>query len=219
MFPVSDVIPSRRTPVVTIGLIVLTSLVFLYELRLDAREMYALARAFGVVPEDPSLPGLLATTFIHDGWIHVVGNMLYLWIFGDNVEDALGRAGFLLFYLGAGAAAALAHTALNPESAVPLIGASGAVAAVMGAYFVLYPRSKVLTAIFLVLYMDIVEVPAIFFLGMWLILQLLVSLTSVGTAAAGGVAFGAHLAGFCLGLLTGLAFRGRVRRWEADPTR
>jgi membrane associated rhomboid family serine protease len=219
MFPVSDVIPSRRTPVVTIGLIVLNSLVFLYELRLDPREMDVLARSFGVVPEDPSLRGLLATTFLHDGWIHVVGNMLYLWIFGDNVEDALGHAGFLLFYVGAGAAAALAHTALNPGSSVPLIGASGAVAAVMGAYFVLYPRSKVLTAIFLVLYMDIVEVPAIFFLGMWLILQLLVGLTSMGTAAAGGVAFGAHLAGFCLGLLIGLAFRKRVRRWEAEPTR
>ena len=217
MFPVSDVIPSRTKPVVTVALIALTSAVFLYELQLDRHEMYGLARSFGVVPTDVVWFHTLTSAFLHDGWIHFVGNMLYLWIFGDNVEDSLGHAGFAVFYLAAAAISASAHALLNPSSLAPLIGASGAIAAILGAYFVLYPRSQVLTAVFLILYLDVIEVPAVIFLGVWLVMQLAAGLASMGAGAAdGGMAIGAHLTGFAVGLVTGvfLKQRQKKRAWE-----
>jgi membrane associated rhomboid family serine protease len=212
MFPVSDVIPSRRTPYVTIGLIVVNAVVFLYELQLDRHEMYGLARTLGVVPAAFAWQAVPTSLFIHDGWIHFAGNMLYLWIFGDNVEDVTGRGPFLLFYLGSGSLAAMAYAGLHPGSTAPLVGASGAIAAVMGAYFVLYPRSQVLTASFLVFYLDLIEVPAIFFLGVWLLMQLVSGLASMGAqGAASGVAFDTHIVGFVMGTLVGLALRRRPR--------
>ena len=215
MFPVSDVIPSKTRPVVTIGLIAACTLAFVYELQLDRRQMYALAHGWGAVPADLRWPTLFSSLFLHDGWIHFGGNMLYLWIFGDNVEDSLGHAGYLLFYLAAGVLAALAHVVFHPGSAAPLIGASGAIAAVMGAYFVLYPRSQVLTAVFLVLYLDVIEIPAVFFLGIWLLMQLLSGFASMGAQAADvGVAFAAHIAGFLAGAATGLVIRRRSRSWD-----
>jgi membrane associated rhomboid family serine protease len=216
MFPVSDVIPSRRRPVATIAFIALNTVVFLYELQLDQRQLYELAHAFGSVPADFSWLRAITGAFLHDGWIHFGGNMLYLWIFGDNVEDAMGHLPFVVFYLTSAMLAAAAHAALNPSSAAPLIGASGAVAAIMGVYFVLYPRSQVLTAVFLLLYLDVIEVPAIIFLGAWLGIQLLAGLGSMGTGAAeGGLAIGAHVAGFMPGVAAGLALRGwgKARAW------
>jgi membrane associated rhomboid family serine protease len=216
MFPVSDVIPPRRRPVATIAFIALNTLVFLYELQLDRRQLYELAHAFGAVPADFSWPRAITGAFLHDGWIHFGGNMLYLWIFGDNVEDAMGHLPFVAFYLTSAVLSAAAHAALNPSSAAPLIGASGAVAAVMGVYFVLYPRSQVLTAVFLLLYLDVIEVPAIIFLGVWLGMQLLAGLASMGTGAAeGGLAIGAHVSGFVIGIAAGLALRGwgKTRVW------
>jgi membrane associated rhomboid family serine protease len=213
MFPVSDVIPSRTRPFGTIGLIVVTALVFLYELQLDRGQLYELAHAFGVVPADFLWPRAVTSAFLHDGWIHFGGNMLYLWIFGDNVEDAIGHLPFVAFYLASATLAAAAYAALNPSSATPLIGASGAVAAIMGAYFVLYPRSQVLTAIFLVLYLDVIEVPAVIFLGVWLAIQLLAGLASMGAGTVnGGLAIAAHIAGFAVGVVAGLAVRGWGKR-------
>ena len=212
MFPVSDVIPSRRRPIVTVGLIAANALVFLYELQLDAASMHELARTYGLIPAEFAWSRLPTSTFLHDGWIHFGGNMLYLWIFGDNVEDALGHLGYLAFYAAAGAAGALAHTFVHPDSSAPLIGASGGVAAVMGAYFVLYPRSQVLTAVFLVLYLDIIEVPAIFFLGMWLLLQVFSGVASIGAGDA-GVAFATHVVGFGIGASVGFMLKGRGR-WD-----
>ena len=220
MFPVSDVIPSRTRPVVTVALIVVNAIVFAYELQLDRRELFALAHSLGVVPTDFIWSRALTGAFLHDGWIHFGGNMLYLWIFGDNVEDAMGRWGFAAFYLAAALLSAVAHAALNPSSAAPLIGASGAVAAVMGTYFVLYPRSQVLTAIFLILYLDVIEVPAVIFLGVWLMMQLVAGLFSMGAGAAdGGLAIGAHLAGFAVGISAGVLLRQRQKRreWRDDP--
>jgi len=215
MFPVSDVIPSRTRPWVTIGLIVANAAVFVYELQLDRHQMYELAHTLGVVPVSFEWTNVLTSVFIHDGWIHFGGNMLYLWIFGDNVEDAMGHGAYLLFYMTSGVLAALSHTGLHPGSTAPLIGASGAIAAVMGAYFVLYPRSQVLTAIFLVLYLDLIEVPAVFFLGMWLVMQLASGLASMGAQAAdGGVAIGAYIAGFAVGIATGLTLKRRKPRWD-----
>ena len=217
MFPVSDVIPSRTRPVVTVALIALTSAVFLYELQLGRAEMYGFARAFGVVPAHVGWFQPFTSAFLHDGWIHFGGNMLYLWIFGDNVEDALGHAGFALFYLAAGAISAWAHAVLNPSSLAPLIGASGAIAAIMGAYFVLYPRSQVLTTVFLLFYVDVIEVPAVIFLGVWLVLQLAVTLASMGAGVAdGGMAIAAHLTGFGVGLVAGMFLRRRQSRRAWD---
>lgn len=208
MFPVSDVIPSRTTPFVTIGFIVLNSLAFLYELQLTDQELYLVVRDLGVIPTAFSWPTLLTSLFLHGGWVHFLGNMLYLWIFGDNVEDNLGHGKFVLFYLGCGAAAALGQVAVHPGSPIPMIGASGAIAGVMGAYFVLYPKSRVLTAVFILFFIDLIEIPAIFFLGIWFLMQLFSGVGSVGVqAAGGGVAFWAHVVGFIAGAATGLFVR------------
>lgn len=210
MFPVSDVIPSRTTPYVTVGLIAANALAFVYELQLSRPELQVFTQVFGIVPAHFSWPTVLTSMFLHAGWMHVLGNMLYLWIFGDNVEDRLGHPGYLGFYLLCGAAAALGQVAASPYSMVPTIGASGAIAGVMGAYFVLYPRSRVLTAVFLVVFMDLVEIPAIFFLGIWFMMQLFSGVGSLGTHAAdGGVAFWAHVGGFVTGVMVGLLWRAR----------
>jgi membrane associated rhomboid family serine protease len=217
MFPVSDVIPSKTTPYVTIGLISLNVIAFLYELQLSRRELQLLTYGFGVLPGSFSWPTLVTSMFLHAGWMHVIGNMLYLWIFGDNVEDRLGHGGYLLFYLACGAAAALGQVAVSGDSLIPMIGASGAIAGVMGAYFVLYPHSRVLTVVFLVFFLDIVEIPAIFFLGIWFVKELFSGVGSIGTSAlTGGVAFWAHIVGFAVGALAGLFLRfqtSRQRYW------
>jgi membrane associated rhomboid family serine protease len=210
MFPVSDVIPSRTTPVVTIGLIAANALVFLHQLTLGDRQLQVFVETFGVVPAEFTWMSVFTSMFLHGGWLHFAGNMLYLWIFGDNVEDRLGHGRYLLFYLGSGAAAALAQTATSPSSFVPMVGASGAIAGVMGAYFVLFPHSRVLTAVFIVFFMDLVEIPAIFFLGIWFLMQFFSGVGSLGAdAAQGGVAFWAHIAGFVVGALVGLIWRSR----------
>jgi len=219
MFPVSDVIPSRTTPFVTVGLIGLNALVFLYELQLSRPELQLFAFMYGVVPARFEPATLFTSMFIHEGWMHLLGNMLYLWIFGDNVEDRLGHVGFVIFYLVCGSAAALGQMAVTIDSTVPMIGASGAIAGVMGAYFVLYPHSRVLTVVFLLFFMDMVEIPAIFFLGIWFLKEVFSGVGSLGTASlSGGVAFWAHVSGFAVGALVGLFRRLREAteryRWD-----
>jgi membrane associated rhomboid family serine protease len=219
MFPVSDVIPSRTTPVVTISLIALNAFAFLYELTLSDPELHMFVQSYGVVPAYFSLPAVVTSMFLHGGWLHFLGNMLYLWIFGDNVEDRLGHGWFVLFYLGCGAAAALGQVATSPVSLVPMVGASGAIAGVMGAYFVLFPHSRVLTAVFILFFMDLIEIPAIFFLGIWFLMQFFSGVGSLGAdAAQGGVAFWAHIVGFAVGALAGVVWRTiesrRGERWD-----
>jgi membrane associated rhomboid family serine protease len=219
MFPVSDVIPSRTTPFVTVGLIVINAVVFLYELQLSRPELQLFALLFGVVPANFNVTTLFTSMFIHEGWLHLLGNMLYLWIFGDNVEDRLGHAGFAVFYLVCGSTAALGQVAVNVDSTVPMIGASGAIAGVMGAYLVLYPHSRVLTVVFLLFFMDMVEIPAVFFLGIWFIKELFSGVGSLGTASlSGGVAFWAHVSGFAAGAVVGGLWRLReaTRRYRWD---
>ena len=215
MFPVSDVIPSRTVPAATIGLIAVNVLVFFYQLLLPPVALEQFVAAYAVLPAWFWWPSLFTSQFLHAGWMHILWNMIYLWIFGDNVEDHLGHLGFLLFYLGAGATAALLQILFNPFSGVPMLGASGAIAGVMGAYFVLYPHSRVLTAIFLVFVFDLVEIPALFFLGIWFLLQLVNGLGSLGVsnAAGGGTAFWAHIGGFVVGIAVGAVLRARDRRW------
>jgi membrane associated rhomboid family serine protease len=219
VFPISDVIPSRTKPIVTVGLIVVNALVFLHQVTLPQRALEAFVIQYALIPAYFSWANVFTSMFLHGGWMHVIGNMLYLWIFGDNVEDRLGHVPFLLFYLAGGCAAAVGQFAVNPYSAVPMVGASGAIAGVTGAYFVLYPESRVLTAVFVFLFFDVVEIPAIFFLGIWFLMQLLSGVGSLGVpnASGGGTAFWAHIGGFVVGAVVGLMLRMRGRRrWEYE---
>jgi membrane associated rhomboid family serine protease len=221
MIPLRDVIPSRTTPYVTFTLIALNALVFVYQLSIgSAVEDFILY--FGLIPAAFSWVTVVTSMFLHGGLLHFGGNMLYLWIFGDNVEDRMGHGRFVLFYLLCGTAAALAQTISSPDSVVPMVGASGAIAGVMGAYFVLYPRSRIVTLVPLFLFIQIVEVPAIFFLGIWFVMQLLSGVGSMATATGGepggGIAFWAHAAGFVAGISGVLVFRRperqRVEWWN-----
>ncbi|HVZ21265.1 MAG TPA: rhomboid family intramembrane serine protease [Vicinamibacterales bacterium] len=213
MIPLRDVIPTRTTPYVTVTLIVLNVLVFAYELSLGPYTNDFIL-VYGLVPAAFSWTTVFTSMFLHGGFLHVAGNMLYLWIFGDNVEDQMGHGRFVLFYLGCGVMAALAQTMMAPDSTVPMVGASGAIAGVMGAYFVLYPRSRIVSAVFFI-FIQIVEIPAIFFLGFWFLMQFLSGVGSIATAArqpTGGVAFWAHVAGFATGVGGILVLRRRERR-------
>ena len=213
MIPLRDVIPSRTTPFVTVALIALNTIVFLYQFSLGP-DVETFVLSFGLVPAAFSWAAVVTSMFLHGSVLHFAGNMLYLWIFGDNVEDRMGHGRFVAFYLLCGAAAALAQTFTDPSSIVPMIGASGAIAGVMGAYFVLYPRSRIVTLVPIFLFIQILEVPAIFFLGIWFVLQFasgLGSLARVAGEPAGGIAFWAHVAGFAAGLLTVTVFRRRER--------
>ena len=217
MIPLRDVIPSRTFPIFTIGFIILNSLAFLFEISLTDDSLESFVRAYGVVPARFEWLSVLTSMFLHGGWLHFLGNMLYLWIFGDNVEDRLGHVRFVLFYLFCGAAAAIAHVLINPHSTVPTIGASGAIAGVLGAYFVMYPRSRVLALLPLFIFWEIIEVPAILFLGFWFLMQFLSGVGSLAAGAGvegGGIAFWAHVAGFLAGMLVvGVLGKQARRHW------
>ena len=221
MIPLRDVIPSRTTPVVTISLVVLNALIFLYELSLG-EQVNEFMFSFGLVPAYFSWLNVVTSMFLHGGFLHAAGNMLYLWIFGDNVEDRMGHGRFLAFYLLCGIAAALAQTITVPNSMIPMVGASGAIAGVMGAYFVLYPHSRIVTLVTLLFFWQIMEVPAVLFLGIWFLMQFLSGVGSIASATAGepagGIAFWAHVAGFAAGVLGVMIFRRperqRVEWWN-----
>jgi membrane associated rhomboid family serine protease len=218
MIPLRDVIPSRTTPYITTTLVVLNALAWLYELSLPREVLPLFLQIYGVVPADFNMPSLITSMFLHGSWSHIIGNMLYLWIFGDNIEDQLGHGRFLVFYLIAGVAAALGQVAMDPTSTLPTIGASGAVAGVMGAYIVLYPHSRVLTLIPLWFYFELIEIPAIFLLGFWFLIQLFsagaIAVTANSGGGGGGVAFMAHVAGFVVGIGGVFVFRRRRRTVE-----
>ena len=210
MIPLRDVIPSRTTPYITITIIALNALAWLFELLLPHEALNDFMKVYGVVPAYFSAPTLVTSMFLHGSWSHVLGNMWYLWIFGDNVEDRVGHGRFIVFYLLCGVAAALGQVAVDPTSTLPTIGASGAIAGVMGAYFVLYPHSRVLTLIPWI-FLQIVELPATVLLGFWFVMQLF----SAGTIAMtsntqGGVAFAAHVVGFVAGMGGVFVFRKRA---------
>jgi membrane associated rhomboid family serine protease len=213
MLPLRDVIPSRTTPYFTVTIIVLNATAWLYELSMSPRGLEVFLRDYGVVPAAFSAPTLFSSMFLHGSWSHIIGNMWYLWIFGDNVEDRMGHGRFVLFYLLCGCIAAVGQVVMTPDSTLPTIGASGAIAGVMGAYFVLYPHSRVLTLIPFIIFWEIVEIPAIFLLGFWFLMQLF-SAGAIATTSAsqsGGVAFMAHVAGFVAGLVGVFVFRKQRR--------
>jgi membrane associated rhomboid family serine protease len=210
MIPLRDVIPSRTTPYVTIGIIVANALAWFYELSLPSEVLPRFLNVYGVVPADFHFSTIFTSMFLHGSWLHVIGNMWYLWIFGDNIEDRLGHGRYVLFYLLCGTGAAIGHVASQPESVLPTIGASGAIAGVLGAYFVLYPRSRVLTLIPLIIIFEIIELPAYFLLGFWFLMQLVSAgaiAATAGTAGNGGIAFVAHIAGFVIGVVAVLVLK------------
>jgi membrane associated rhomboid family serine protease len=211
MFPLRDVIPSRTTPFVTVTIIALNALAWFYEISMSRGQLEEFLQIFGVVPATFATGTLFTSMFLHGSWSHVIGNMWWLWIFGDNVEDRMGHGRFVVFYLLCGIAAALGQTFMDPDSRIPMIGASGAIAGVMGAYFVLYPHSRVLTLIPLIIFWEIIELPAIFLLGFWFLMQLFNAGAVAVTASTsgGGVAFMAHAAGFVTGVVGVFAFRKR----------
>jgi membrane associated rhomboid family serine protease len=195
--------------------VTLNVLVFLYQLSLGPA-VNEFVFTFGLVPAQFSWLSTFSSMFLHGGLLHAGGNMLYLWIFGDNVEDRMGHGRFVAFYLLCGVAAALGQTFTNPDSTIPMVGASGAVAGVMGAYFVLYPHSRIVTLLPLFIFIQIVEVPAVFFLGIWFLMQFLSGVGSIATATggepSGGIAFWAHIAGFVTGVVGVFAFRRPARQ-------
>ena len=220
MIPLRDVIPSRTTPGVTVTLIALNIAVYLFGVTLTDRSRDAFITGFGLVPAYFSLFNVFTSMFVHGGLAHVAGNMLFLWIFGDNVEDRLGHARFLFFYLLCGFIAAVSQTLLQPNSLVPMVGASGAIAGVMGAYLVLYPHSRVLMLFPFPVFLF--ELPAVVFLAIWFLLQFLNAVSQLPfferDAISGGVAFWAHVMGFVAGLVLVLFLkrpeRTRVEWWD-----
>ncbi len=216
MIPLRDIIPSRTTPYITVTIIALNVMAWLFELSLPRDVLPVFLQVYGVVPGDFHAPTLISSMFLHGGWSHVIGNMWYLWIFGDNIEDRLGHARFIVFYLLCGITAALGQIVVDPYSTLPTIGASGAIAGVMGAYFVLYPHSRVLTLIPWI-FLQLVELPAIVLLGFWFLMQLFSAGAIAVTASThgGGVAFAAHVAGFVMGMIGVFVFRKpEYDRWE-----
>jgi membrane associated rhomboid family serine protease len=212
--------PTRRIPVVTIGLIAVNVAVFLYELSLGDN-LALFFQDFGAVPRDvvsswtPGrfLPGvglpMLTSMFVHGGWLHLIGNMLYLWVFGDNVEDKLGRPRFLVFYVLCGFAASGLHVIVDPSSATPMVGASGAISGVLGAYALLFARARVVTLIPIFVFLQVAELPALVVLGFWFVLQFFNGVLSLGyeTGGSGDVAWWAHIGGFVSGLVLVFPFR------------
>jgi len=206
MIPYKDDNPTRTFPYVTIGLIALNVIAFVAEYLHPAGQRYVVYN-YGAIPDEllSLRPGAFADTFtsmfLHGGLFHIGGNMLYLWIFGNNIEDRLGHFRFLAFYLAAGVVAAFSHALTSPASRIPMIGASGAVSGILGAYLLLYPHAKVHTLIFFGFFVQVVQLPAMIVIGFWAVIQLLNGIMSKGLLNNGGVAWFAHIGGFLFGLL------------------
>lgn len=215
MFPLRDTIPSKTFPIVNYLLIAVNVLVWLFEASLPKEQFIEFINIFGAIPVkvhwivavdlstwiEKYFP-IFTSMFLHGSWFHIIGNMWFLWIFGDNVEDSMGHFRYLVFYILCGVIASLTHIYLNPESTIPTVGASGAIAGVMGAYFLLYPRARIITLVFIFFFVDIIEIPAFFYLGFWIFMQFI-----EGTASfllppnVGGVAWWAHIGGFLGGVV------------------
>lgn len=212
MIPLRDDNPVRDTPVVTWVLVASCVLVFLWQISLGEAGFNRVVFTLGVIPAVllgnaqlppevavvPPTATMLTSMFLHGGWLHLAGNMLYLWIFGDNIEDRMGRLRFLLFYLACGLAAVLAQALPEPQGRTPMIGASGAISGVLGAYLLMFPRARVLVLVPLGFILKAIRLPAVWVLGLWFLVQLVSSL--MAPAGEGGVAFRAHLGGFVAGL-------------------
>ena len=224
MIPIKDHNPTRRKPYINLLLIAANLGVFGYQTFYMPKGPAGLINALGVVPREllsltdmgtptpvPIPLTLLSAMFIHGGWLHLFGNMLYLWIFGDNVEDRLGHGRYLLFYLSCGVIAALVHVFIFPRSTIPCVGASGAISGVLAAYLFFFPRARVTTLFIIFFFIRIIRLPAVVLLGLWIVLQAVGGMAEL-SARAGGVAWFAHLGGFGAGALLALVIRPAGRR-------
>jgi membrane associated rhomboid family serine protease len=222
MLPLSDHNPRETTPFINYILVAANVLMFFWELSFGPdieRALYAFAfvpARFWASPDVVvNAVRILISMFLHGGWVHLGGNMLYLWIFGDNIEDRLGHARYVVFYIACGVIATMTHAVMNPGSRLPSIGASGAIAGVLGAYLVLFPRAQVTTLIPIFVFITVREIPAVIVLGLWFVLQLFVGAASIGVPEAqnaGGVAYFAHIGGFVAGMLLVVVMGGMRRR-------
>jgi membrane associated rhomboid family serine protease len=228
MIPISDANPTRRLPVMNVTLIAINVVAFLYELSLSTRQLDRLIATWGLEPGNILLAfahpvqaplsiwaTLITSQFLHAGWAHIIGNMLFLWVFGDNIEDVLGHFGYLVFYLVSGVAAGIAQSVVSGPVNIPSIGASGAIAGVLGAYIVLYPlaRISILFPIFILFWT--IDIPAIIVIGWWFVQQFFYGIGVLSSSAADGIAFWAHIGGFMTGVIMILPFIGRVHRRPA----
>jgi len=224
MIPLNDSTRSSTFPIINISIILINALAFFYELSLGPQQQelfqnYALipAKFFNLIAANPGnvfeiVVPVFTSIFLHAGWMHIIGNMWFLWIFGDNVEDSMGHGRYLLFYLLVGVGASMVHALLNADSTLPTVGASGAISGVMGAYMVLYPRGRVLTLI-PIFFLLTVNIPAFVFILIWIGLQVVQGLVSLGVSAnVGGVAWWAHIGGFFVGMFLIFLFRKRRPR-------
>ena len=221
MIPIRDDNPTHITPIITYLLILVNIIVFIFQMMLGSNNE-AFIYQFALIPADVTnmvslgaIFDIFTSMFMHAGLAHIGGNMLYLWIFGDNVEDRLGSVKYLFFYIVGGVVASLTHIITNPGSQIPTVGASGAIAAVLGAYLVLYPSQKVLTLIPLGFWMRMTMLPASIVLGLWFVLQFFQGVMSLGMADVGGVAFWAHIGGFVSGVVLGWLFKKPEREYPA----
>ena len=207
MIPLRDSIPSRHVPVITWLIVAANTLVFLFQLMLSNSQLEQFIYNFAFIPASWSVSPvwfvitLFSSMFMHGGWLHFISNMWILVIFGDNVEDRMGPVGFLVFYLLGGVAAGLLQFAVHPGSTIPTLGASGAIAAVMGAYIVLFPRARVVTLIPIIFFFTTINVPAFVYLGFWFVTQFFSGVAALGQLSMGGVAWWAHIGGFVFGAL------------------
>lgn len=207
MFPIRDENPTQTIPWVTNFLLGMNLLIFGYELSLSTDQLELLFRTWGFVPAEfgtgtwsGSLMRMISSMFLHGGILHVGGNMLFLWVFGDNIEDELGHGSFFLFYLFTGIASVLGQYGMAPDSQIPMVGASGAISGIMGAYFLLYPGTPVLTIVILFIFVRMIYLPAWIFLGYWFLIQFLSGTMAIGAQSMGGVAWFAHIGGFVAGI-------------------
>jgi len=227
MIPIHDDNPTRTFPWLTVALIAANVAVFTYEVTRTPAELARIIDTWAFVPAHLSNPAtllpaaltILTSAFIHAGWIHVGGNMLYLWIFGNNIEDRLGRVRFALFYVVCASAAAVAQTIATPHSDVPMVGASGAVAGVLGAYLLLFPRAQVIALIPIFFYIELASLPAVFVIGFWFVLQIAQGLTALGGTMESGVAWWAHVGGFIAGALLVVPLLAHVKLRKPRRTR
>jgi len=222
MIPLRDDNPTHSTPIVTYFLILINIVVYLFQMLLGPSNE-AFIYQFALIPDDvtnmvslSSIFNIFTSMFMHAGLAHIGGNMLYLWIFGDNVEDRMGRFNFLFFYVVGGVVASLTHIYTNPGSQIPTVGASGAIAAVLGAYLVLYPSQKVLTLIPLGFWLRLTMLPASIVLGLWFLLQFFQGVVSLGMPDVGGIAFWAHIGGFVSGVAIGWLFRRAANEFPSS---
>ncbi|MEM4310786.1 MAG: rhomboid family intramembrane serine protease [Nitrososphaerales archaeon] len=204
MFPIKDIVERKKFPIVNLSLIILNIIVFIFSLNNFELIIYS----YGFIPANLSLLTIFTSLFLHGGLDHLIGNMWYLWIFGDNVEDRIGHGKYLIFYLLSGIAASFIHYLTDPFSVIPAIGASGAISGVMGAYAIFFPRARVLVLIRFYL----TTIPAFFLIGFWFLLQLIFGTVSLVGGIGSGIAYWAHIGGFIFGLFVGLA----TKTWKKN---